>query len=159
MAQTDQPKQPDAGTHLDLGGIRSGGRTGRGGRVRRRTLAVITREQLPLVGQRIRELRKEHALTQAALAGRVGIQQSDLCRMETGEYRVALDTLFKILQVFDMNVGEFFLEERPTPTEQVSRSERELLQAYRSLTPAGRDEVKHFIKFIERQSRRTRRKR
>lgn len=121
-------------------------------------MASVTREQLPLVGQRIRELRKEHALTQAALAARVGIQQSDLCRMETGEYRVALDTLFRILGVFDMNVGEFFLEEPGSPAEQVSRGEQELLQAYRNLTPAGRDEVKHFIKFIERQSRRSRRK-
>jgi transcriptional regulator with XRE-family HTH domain len=66
-----------------------------------------------LVGLRIRKLRKERALTQSELALRVGIQQSDLCRMETGEYKVALETLFKILAVFQMNVAEFFEEATP----------------------------------------------
>jgi len=117
------------------------------------------REQLPLVGQRIKQLRKEHDLTQAELATRVGIQQSDLCRMETGEYKVALETLFRILQVFDMNVGEFFHEVPGAPAGQFSRAEFDLIQAFRSLTPAGRDEVKDFMKFIQRQSRRTRRRR
>ena len=35
----------------------------------------------------------------------VGIQQSDLCRMETGEYKVSLETLFKILSMFEMNIA------------------------------------------------------
>lgn len=116
------------------------------------------RKQLPLVGKRIREVRKYHDLTQAELAARVGIQQSDLCRMETGEYKVNLEALFRILKIFEMNVGEFFHE---APPEQITRGEGELLQAFRSLSRTGRDEVRHFIKFMQRESRpskRTRRK-
>ncbi len=48
------------------------------------------KKQSLLVGSRIRTLRKDRTLTQADLAGRVGIQQSDLCRMENGEYKVSL---------------------------------------------------------------------
>ena len=117
---------------------------------------TLRREQLPLVGRRIRELRKGRDLTQAELASRIGIQQSDLCRMETGEYKVSLETLFKILKIFEMNVGEFFHE---APPGQVSSSEAELLQSFRNLPSAAQDEVRHFIKFIERQSRKAHRKR
>ena len=115
----------------------------------------VRRQQLPLVGKRIRELRKGRDLTQAELAARIGIQQSDLCRMETGEYKVSLETLFKILKIFEMNVGEFFHE---APPGQLLQEETELLQAFRNLAPGSQDEVRHFIKFLERQSRKTRRK-
>jgi transcriptional regulator with XRE-family HTH domain len=64
--------------------------------------------QIQLVGHKIRELRKERKLTQVELAARLGIQQSDLSRMEQGEYRVSLDTLFRILAEFHVGVGEFF---------------------------------------------------
>ena len=61
-----------------------------------------------LIGSKIRQLRKDRNLTQAYLADRVGIQQSDLCRMENGEYRVSLDVLFRILMEFKMSMSEFF---------------------------------------------------
>src|SRR6266496_2538986 len=66
--------------------------------------------KIHLVGSRIRELRKGRRLTQTELSERIGIAQSDLSRMEQGEYKVGLDTLFKILQVFDLKMGEFFGE-------------------------------------------------
>ena len=64
--------------------------------------------QVQLVGRKIRELRKENKLTQTELSARIGIQQSDLSRMEKGEYRVSLDTLFRILAEFNVGIGEFF---------------------------------------------------
>ena len=54
---------------------------------------------------RLRQLAEKR---QAELALKVGVQQSDLCRMETGEYKVSLEALFRILKIFEMNVGEFF---------------------------------------------------
>ena len=110
----------------------------------------LRQQQQPLVGKRIRQLRKDRELTQAELASRVGVQQSDLCRMETGEYKVSLETLFKVLKIFEMNVGEFFHE---APPGQLTTGETELLQAFRDLPPGAQDEVRHFIKFIERQTR------
>ena len=40
--------------------------------------------QVQLVGRKIRRLRKERHLTQTELSARIGIQQSDLSRMEKG---------------------------------------------------------------------------
>lgn len=66
--------------------------------------------QVELVGRKIRRLRKERKLTQSELSARIGIQQSDLSRIERGEYRVSLDTLFSILAEFKVGIGEFFDE-------------------------------------------------
>ncbi|HVS15456.1 MAG TPA: helix-turn-helix transcriptional regulator [Thermoanaerobaculia bacterium] len=100
--------------------------------------------QVQLVGGKIRQLRKEHRLTQNELAARIGVQQSDLSRMEQGEYRVSLDTLFKILAEFDLGVGEFFDDvARNTFTPQ----DVQLVRHYRSLPPDDQREVQEFIGF------------
>ena len=113
-------------------------------------------QQLPLVGKRIRQLRKDRDLTQAELALKVGVQQSDLCRMETGEYKVSLETLFRILKTFEMKFGEFFHE---ASQNQIDMGELELLRTFRSLSSSVQHQVRDFVKFMDRQSKRTRRKR
>ena len=102
------------------------------------------RKQSLLVGTRIRSLRKDRTLTQMDLAGRIGIQQSDLCRMENGEYKVSLETLFKILAIFEMNMSEFFHEEV-----QGAGKERdaELMHQYHRLPARAQDEVMEFVQF------------
>jgi transcriptional regulator with XRE-family HTH domain len=118
------------------------------------SLMIVKRQQLPLVGQRIRELRKDRSLTQAGLASKIGIQQSDLCRMETGEYKVSLEALFKILKIFEMNIAEFFHLSAATD---LTPSEQELLTIYRALSPSAKVQVRDFIYFTGSRSRRTRR--
>jgi transcriptional regulator with XRE-family HTH domain len=102
------------------------------------------RKQSLLVGSRIRSLRKDRALTQADLAARIGIQQSDLCRMENGEYKVSLETLFKILSIFEMNIADFFHEEISSS---VKDHDAELLRQYQRLSPRAQEEVQDFIQF------------
>lgn len=94
------------------------------------------------VGEKIRELRKARSLTQADLAARIGVQQSDLCRMEIGEYRVSLDILMKILGIFGMNIGEFFKE-----PEDAQGWEHEAISLIRRLDRRGREEVLSFLRF------------
>ena len=89
--------------------------------------------QVQLVGRKIRQLRKERHQTQTELAQRLGIQQSDLSRMEKGEYRVSLDTLFKILAEFRIGVGEFFEE-----VARESFTPRDLRLLHAALTVTGR---------------------
>src|SRR5438552_19160059 len=98
--------------------------------------------QLELVGRKIRQLRRQRKLTQVELAERVGIHQSDLSRMEQGEYKVGLDTLLKILQTFDLSIGDFFDES--------SRSES-VLDRFKILSPAAQKEVESFIEFKRKQ--------
>src|SRR5262245_3687746 len=117
---------------------------------------MLRRQQVALVGQRIRQLRKDRSLTQAELASKIGIQQSDLCRMETGEYKVSLESLFKILKIFDMNVAEFF---DVAATGDLTTEEQELVSAYRTLSPAAREQVRQFIGFTLARARRGKRAR
>ncbi len=98
--------------------------------------------KVTLVGSRIRELRKGHHLTQTELSERIGVAQSDLSRMEQGEYKVGLDTLFKLLQVFDLKIGEFFGE-----SDTAGPEDRELVSEYRGLSEEARQEVRDFVRF------------
>src|SRR5436305_14606426 len=98
--------------------------------------------QVELVGRKIRQLRRQRKLTQVELAERIGIHQSDLSRMEQGEYKVGLDTLLKILATFDLSIGDFF--------EEGNRTEA-ALQKYNNLSPAAQREVDSFIEFKRRQ--------
>lgn len=103
--------------------------------------------KVQLVGSRIRELRKGRHLTQTELSEMIGVAQSDLSRMEKGEYKVGLDTLFKVLKVFDLKVAEFF-GETGEPREEESR---ELLSDFQSLSAEGRREVRDFARFKKMQ--------
>lgn len=122
--------------------------------------AQLSSPQVAAVGSRLRKLRKERGLTQADLARQIGIQQSDLSRMEKGEYRVSLDTLFKILAVFELNLADFFGDqpanvEEPQP---LSQQDMQILHMLRELSPQGRAELQEFLEFKlrkERQERRT----
>jgi len=102
--------------------------------------------KLNLVGSRIRELRKGRHLTQIELSEKIGVAQSDLSRMEQGEYKVGLDTLFKLLQVFDLKIAEFFGESETTGPE-----DRALVTEYRELSDEARQEVRDFMRFKRMQ--------
>lgn len=107
-------------------------------------MPVTKLRQVQLVGSKIRQLRKEHRLTQNELASRIGVQQSDLSRMEKGEYRVSLDTLFKILGEFDLGIGEFFGED---PTANTTADDVTLLRQLRSLPADDQREIEEFVGF------------
>lgn len=62
--------------------------------------------------------------------------------MEQGEYKVGLDALLKILQTFNMSIGDFF-DERP--------GEAAILDKYKMLSPAAKKEVESFIEFKHTQ--------
>ena len=97
-----------------------------------------------LVGDRIRTLRKDRNLTQSELAASIGIQQSDLCRMENGEYKVSLETLFKILTIFQINIAEFFHEDAPPS---ISEKDVDFLREFQKLDYESQREVWDFIRF------------
>ena len=107
--------------------------------------------QLELVGRKIRQLRRQRKLTQVELAEKIGIHQSDLSRMEQGEYRVSLDTLFRILAEFKMGVGEFFED---VARESITPRDVSLVQQFNTLTEDAQREVEDFIAFKRAQSRR-----
>jgi len=103
------------------------------------------RRQTVFVGAKIRQIRKTHSMTQSELARRISVQQSDLCRMETGEYKVSLDTLLKILSVFGMDIGEFFRGEA-LPQATADR-DTELLRLFHRLEAPAQDEVLDYLRY------------
>ena len=98
--------------------------------------------QLELVGRKIRQLRRQRKLTQVELAEKIGIHQSDLSRMEQGEYKVGLDTLLKILGTFNLGIGEFFDENNAADN---------AFDKFRMLSASAQREVESFIEFKRRQ--------
>jgi transcriptional regulator with XRE-family HTH domain len=111
--------------------------------------AVPRASQILLVGQKIRQIRKSRHLTQADLAARIGVTQSDLSRMENGEYKVGLDTLFKILQVFELSMSHFF--EEPAEGETAASREAAPFEDWAALPEDSRREVREFIAFKKMQ--------
>lgn len=121
--------------------------------------------QIIVVGHKIRQIRKSRRLTQADLAGRIGVTQSDLSRMENGEYKVGLDTLFRILQVFELSMSRFFeepaaeaVEPEETVTPDPSSDLQQLVADLEDLDEDSRREVRDFIAFkkIQQQNRQPR---
>jgi len=110
--------------------------------------------QVQLVGRKIRLLRKEHKMTQVELSARLGIQQSDLSRMEKGEYRVSLDTLFRILAEFKLSIGEFFEE---AAQDEVTARDLRLVQDLRSLDDEAQREIEDFVAWKRSQHQQHRR--
>ncbi len=121
---------------------------------------MAVRQEVPEVariGERLRKLRKLRGMTQSELARQIGIQQSDLSRMEKGTYRVSLDNLFKILTVFGMDVAQFFQQETAPPAKAasapLSHEDMQTLQMLRRLDPEARREVQEFLEFKLRRKR------
>lgn len=112
-----------------------------------------------MVGARLRSLRKERHLTQTQLARQIGIQQSDLSRMEKGEYRVSLDSLFKILAIFEVSFNDFFdkQQEAAEPRRALSREDMQILHLVRELSEDGRHEAMEFLEFKVRREQQDRR--
>jgi len=104
--------------------------------------------QVQLIGPRIRKMRKERKLTQTELASRIGIQQSDLSRMEKGEYRVSLDTLFKILTEFNISISEFFDD---VNKDTMTPRDVQIMRDLKHLSGDARREVEAFIAFKKTQ--------
>lgn len=132
-------------------------------------MAITTHHspEVAAIGSRLRRLRKEWHLSQTELARQIGIQQSDLSRMEKGEYRVSLENLFKILGVLELDVTEFFQSQRdtarPAPAMQpLSQQDMQAMQLLRQLSPTARQEVQEFLEFkvrkevVERRAREAR---
>ncbi len=61
---------------------------------------------------RIRELRKHRGLTQAALAERTGLPQSEISRIENGRRRLTVERLIAIAQALEASPAEL-LDDAP----------------------------------------------
>ena len=60
------------------------------------------------LGIRIKELRKEHSMTQEHLAELIGIDPRNLIKIENGQTFPRVQTLDKIIEIFNITPDEIF---------------------------------------------------
>ena len=64
------------------------------------------------MNNRIKELRKEHKITQDELAGAVGVTRQTIIALENGKYNASLQLAYRIARYFDLHIeDEFVFEE------------------------------------------------
>ena len=56
------------------------------------------------IGERVKELRKAHGLTQRELAELTGINHANIGLLEVGRYNICIKHLDKIAQVLNVNI-------------------------------------------------------
>lgn len=61
-----------------------------------------------LLGFRIRELRKSRKLTQSQLAESIGMETTNLCKLENGGQLPKEENIEKLANVFDVPIKELF---------------------------------------------------
>lgn len=66
-------------------------------------------KKVELLGRELRRLRKERKLSVGDAAARSRVEPQDLARIERGEARVGLETLFRLLSAFDVEARELEL--------------------------------------------------
>jgi putative transcriptional regulator len=60
---------------------------------------------------RIRDLRKEHAVTQDELACAVGVTRQTIISLENGKYNASLQLAYKIARYFSLRIEDIFIFE------------------------------------------------
>jgi transcriptional regulator with XRE-family HTH domain len=105
------------------------------------------------LGRRIKELRQAKRLSQARLAERIGIDQSQISRIENGESGATLETLLALSRVFNVSLDELTGE---TPEndglDALPREERDLLLAYRRLEGDNRAALRRVARALAEQA-------
>ena len=61
-----------------------------------------------LIGRKIRMLRESKGWTQEDLGLKIGIEQSNITRIEKGKKFISMDKVYKILEVFDISFDYLF---------------------------------------------------
>lgn len=61
-----------------------------------------------LLGQRIKDLRKRNKMTQATLAEIIGMETTNLCKLENGGQIPKEENIEKIAKALDVNIKDLF---------------------------------------------------
>lgn len=73
------------------------------------------------MNNRVRELRGEHAWSQADLADRLDVSRQTVNAIETGKYDPSLPLAFKIARLFGLSIESIFEPEPPVTLPAISR--------------------------------------
>jgi transcriptional regulator with XRE-family HTH domain len=67
---------------------------------------------LTTFGQRLKQLRKDHKLTQAELADRLQAKRCTLAKWETGEASPRINNIRKIAEFFNVSLDDLYKDDK-----------------------------------------------
>lgn len=73
----------------------------------------VSKEELCLIGHKIKLTRVQKQITQTELAAALGISKAHLSNIETGKTVVTLENLYKISKALDCKITTFLEDEAP----------------------------------------------
>ena len=66
-------------------------------------------EKFKLLGRRVKFLRLDKGISQTKMAERIGLSQTNLSNMESGRTAITIQNLFKMREVLDCKMADFFV--------------------------------------------------
>jgi len=100
-----------------------------------------------VVGERIRQLRKERRITQTELAEAIGLTFQQIQKYEKARNRISASKLVQIAEIFEVNVAELFSPVHPQLTAEQER-EGELAQLLDCVQGMNMEVRQHFLGLI-----------
>lgn len=102
------------------------------------------------LGQRLRELRIEHKLTQADIGKLLGVGKTSVSGYELGDRDPSSDALIKLSNYFGVST-DYLLGVSKERNNSEDLLAAHLDKDYKNLSADERDQIKNFIRFIKRQ--------
>ena len=94
-----------------------------------------------MIGERIKELRKKHELSQAQFAAKVNVSQPMIMYWENGSKPVSSAGVAKICKAFKIESSYFY-----TPTPMGEKEIETVIKEFSSLARTDQDIISHIIK-------------
>jgi len=100
------------------------------------------------ISTRLISLRAQQGVSRYYIAKKTGISATQLGKYEHDIVDPNLETLSKIVSALNCTLAEFFNEDKSAiyPSE----AEKELIRAYRSLSPSQQDAARHMIRELSK---------
>jgi len=95
-------------------------------------------------GSKLKEIRKSKNISARSLASQVGLDPSQVSKIENNVSKPSLDALEKICSVLDITLAEFFAEEAICLPPELSK----LAERYNNLTEDEKNALRAILKLI-----------
>ena len=106
-------------------------------------------------GARIKEYLTDHDIKQKKLAEQLGISPAMLSHYLTGRNEMPIDTLIKLSEMFQLSLEYLVgISDQPEQPMTLSAGERELITAFRTLSPDQREIIQENLRLMQKQNRR-----
>ena len=100
------------------------------------------------LGDRIKARREELALTRPQLAERLGVAPSTISNYETGISFPKEEVMLRLFNCLETDPNTLFRDSFRAGAQVLTRSERQLLEGYRDLSPLGRESLQAVLEAL-----------